>query len=228
VVKNGERFPLTYVTQLRRSKKQCIAAEQEINQASTSRTVGRVSSNRSRRKPRDLFQRLDVQAIQTNDVLRILNTRWNRLSGLVEECMATGFDMSRKLIKLAKVYRNVSITFNFLISVFQELHRLRNFYSLTAVIQGIELSGCYSTRVQHGFGHLIKPEDNYRPYRRNMDASPALHFLFPMRTAACWEDMTLAATVVSVAKLYVVEYLEQGRFWWLGRFLPSIPSCLGR
>lgn len=52
LVENGERFPLTYVTQLRRSQKQCMAAEQEINQASPGRMIGRVLSNRSRRKPR--------------------------------------------------------------------------------------------------------------------------------------------------------------------------------
>lgn len=70
------------------------------------------------RADRDLFQLLDVQDFRTiGDALHNLNTRWNCLCNLVEECMAT--DMRRKLVKLvklAKVYcecRCYILHFNF-------------------------------------------------------------------------------------------------------------------
>jgi hypothetical protein len=49
-VEDGNRFPLTYVVQLMRSQAQCVKAEQEIGQASGPPTVGRMASNRSRRR----------------------------------------------------------------------------------------------------------------------------------------------------------------------------------
>ncbi|KAL5340245.1 hypothetical protein BJX70DRAFT_407541 [Aspergillus crustosus] len=50
VVEKGNRFPLTYVVQLRRSHPQCIAAEREVSNIPTSPVIGRVASNQSRRK----------------------------------------------------------------------------------------------------------------------------------------------------------------------------------
>ncbi|KAL3469913.1 hypothetical protein BJX99DRAFT_264731 [Aspergillus californicus] len=50
VVEKGNRFPLTYVVQLRRSQPQCMAAGQELSKVPTSPVVDRVASNRSRRK----------------------------------------------------------------------------------------------------------------------------------------------------------------------------------
>jgi hypothetical protein len=50
LVTNGERSALTLVTQLMRSQKQCMSAEQELNQRPTNRTFDRLPSNRSRRK----------------------------------------------------------------------------------------------------------------------------------------------------------------------------------
>lgn len=50
LVKDGNRDPLTWMTQLRSSQKLCIAAESEASQMSTSLVVPRRSSTRSRRK----------------------------------------------------------------------------------------------------------------------------------------------------------------------------------
>ncbi|KAE8347691.1 hypothetical protein BDV24DRAFT_157167 [Aspergillus arachidicola] len=49
-VGGGKRIPLTYVVQLRRSQTQCVKAEQEIGQASGPPTIGRMASNRARRR----------------------------------------------------------------------------------------------------------------------------------------------------------------------------------
>jgi hypothetical protein len=50
VVEKGNRFPLTYVVQLRRSQPQCVAAGREASNVPTSPVIGRVASNRPRRK----------------------------------------------------------------------------------------------------------------------------------------------------------------------------------
>lgn len=50
VVEKGNRFPLTYVVQLRRSQPQCMAAGREVSNVPTSPVIGRVASNQSRRK----------------------------------------------------------------------------------------------------------------------------------------------------------------------------------
>ncbi|KAL2803113.1 hypothetical protein BJX63DRAFT_425568 [Aspergillus granulosus] len=50
MVEKGNRFPLTYVVQLRRSQPQCMAAGREVSNIPTSPVIGRVASNRPRRK----------------------------------------------------------------------------------------------------------------------------------------------------------------------------------
>ncbi|KAL4993193.1 hypothetical protein BDV10DRAFT_198518 [Aspergillus recurvatus] len=49
-VEKGNRVPLTWVVQLRRSQPQCMAAGREVSNVPTSPVTGRVASNRSRRK----------------------------------------------------------------------------------------------------------------------------------------------------------------------------------
>lgn len=109
-------------------------------------------------------------------------------------------------------------------------------------------------RAQHELGYLINPDDNYRLHReRDIDGGPCLPFLFPIIMAAQWRRMALAVKAVEGAKLYTVESTssledsekdssdeERGvsstasystvvtpRSWY-GRFLPRLPSCLGR
>ncbi|RAL07870.1 uncharacterized protein BO97DRAFT_408683 [Aspergillus homomorphus CBS 101889] len=50
VVERANRFPLTYVVQLRKSHPQCLAAGRELANVPTSPILGRVASNRSRRR----------------------------------------------------------------------------------------------------------------------------------------------------------------------------------
>ncbi|KAI9376638.1 hypothetical protein BJX61DRAFT_256802 [Aspergillus egyptiacus] len=50
VVESGNRFPLTYVVQLRKSQPQCLAAGRELANVPSSPILGRVASNRSRRR----------------------------------------------------------------------------------------------------------------------------------------------------------------------------------
>lgn len=50
VVEKENRFPLTYVVQVRRSQPQCMTAGREVSSVPTSPIIGRVASNRSRRK----------------------------------------------------------------------------------------------------------------------------------------------------------------------------------
>ncbi|KAJ0413001.1 hypothetical protein BJY00DRAFT_322747 [Aspergillus carlsbadensis] len=50
VVEKGNRFPLTYVVQLRRSQPQCVAAGREVSNVLISPVIGRVASNRPCRK----------------------------------------------------------------------------------------------------------------------------------------------------------------------------------
>lgn len=49
-VENNGRLPCTYVIEVRRSLRQCVAAERELIREPPSPTIGRVTSNRSRRK----------------------------------------------------------------------------------------------------------------------------------------------------------------------------------
>ncbi|KAF4182975.1 hypothetical protein CNMCM7927_009352 [Aspergillus lentulus] len=49
-VEDGNRFPLTYVVQLRRSQAPCVKAEQEMAQISSPPAIGRMASNRPRRR----------------------------------------------------------------------------------------------------------------------------------------------------------------------------------
>jgi hypothetical protein len=50
VVEKGQRFPLTYVMQLRTSQPLCMIAGREVSNVPISTVIGRVGSNRSRRK----------------------------------------------------------------------------------------------------------------------------------------------------------------------------------
>jgi hypothetical protein len=49
-VKDNERYPLTFVTQLTKSHPLCVQAEQEINRKANSPTIGRTFSNGTRRR----------------------------------------------------------------------------------------------------------------------------------------------------------------------------------
>jgi hypothetical protein len=50
VVEKGHRFPLTDVVQMRKTQPQCLAARRELADLPTSPVIGRVASNRTRRR----------------------------------------------------------------------------------------------------------------------------------------------------------------------------------
>ncbi|OQD77375.1 hypothetical protein PENANT_c108G02718 [Penicillium antarcticum] len=131
------------------------------------------------RKDQDVFSHCLVNVFYAKDdhARRALNTRWNRLSIAVEECMVAEVDMSRKLDHLT-----------------QELYRVSNYYSLTAIIQGIKASG-FPTKALRNFGHLINSEHNYQRYQqlmKHMSTRPGIHFLVPALSTAVRGNLNLA------------------------------------
>jgi hypothetical protein len=86
---------------------------------------------------------------------------------------------------------------------FQALHQLRNYYSLTAIIQGIRASGGPRQTLQE-FGYLVNWEQNFRAYRENMEYSAALHFLLPAAIAAREGDYTVAQRAIKACEAYNV------------------------
>ncbi|KAI2787041.1 hypothetical protein POX_f07396 [Penicillium oxalicum] len=92
----------------------------------------------------------------------ILNKEWDLLSKGVKEIVAANIGLCSQVDTLANC-----------------LYRFRNYYSLTAVIQGIQASG-YRTVALETFGYLLNPKDDYRHYLMEMNMEGALHFLFPV------------------------------------------------
>ncbi|KAJ5466002.1 hypothetical protein N7530_009789 [Penicillium desertorum] len=80
----------------------------------------------------------------------ILNTRWDRLRKTVKRLMIAGIGLSSRIDDLAK-----------------SLHLCHNYYSLTAVIQGVKASG-FMTEALSEFGELIDPSNNYQYYQHGM------------------------------------------------------------
>lgn len=78
-------------------------------------------------------------------------------------------------------------------SFLKSLHLCHNYYSLTAVIQGVKASG-FMTEALSEFGELIDPSNNYQYYQHGMLKDgvlqgKALHFLLPALSigASCYE-----------------------------------------
>ncbi|KAJ5249447.1 hypothetical protein N7524_011763 [Penicillium chrysogenum] len=148
------------------------------------------------RKDQVFFSQYIEDALFAKDdhARRILNTRWNDLSIAVEECMVANVDVSRKIDHLAK-----------------ELYRVRNYYSLTAIIQGIKASGLHSGALGD-FGYLIDSENNYERYRRraNTEPEPGMDFLYPALSAAVRRNFTFADEVIGRFARYNVEDYKCG------------------
>ncbi|KAB8236596.1 RasGEF domain-containing protein [Aspergillus alliaceus] len=140
-----------------------------------------------------LFRWLTVDDITEGrgDVLSALNFRWNSLCRGTEECSATGDSFDPQLVELA-----------------QELYRLRNYYSLTAILQGVRSSGRSLAMLQK-FDYLINSEQSYLQYRQSISSGPALHFLFPFLQTRFEKAAVVAASrVVSSIKKYTLYTLE--------------------
>lgn len=132
----------------------------------------------------------------------ILSSRWNQLMVEVKECMAAGIGLESKIDGLAQVCWN---RLNFNINSdrpFQALHTTCNYYSLTAVVQGIQASGL-QTECSRKYGKLIDPTGGYQAYRSGMGGSHALHFLLPALSAFARKDLTYAEVVTRDLSLYI-------------------------
>jgi hypothetical protein len=132
----------------------------------------------------------------------ILSSRWNQLMVEVKECMAAGIGLESKIDGLAQVCWN---RLNFNINSdrpFQALHTTFNYYSLTAVVQGIQASGL-QTECSRKYGKLIDPTGGYQAYRSGMGGSHALHFLLPALSAFARKDLTYAEVVTRDLSLYI-------------------------
>ncbi|OGE47649.1 hypothetical protein PENARI_c039G05554 [Penicillium arizonense] len=150
------------------------------------------------RKDQALFSEYVVPAFtkEGQPARRILNTRWNHLANAVKRIMDAEIGLSSRIDDLA-----------------ESLHRLRNNYSLTAVVQGVNASR-FKTQALTKFGQLVNPNNDYQFYRREMSLDGishdnALHFLHPAQISFTQNDMTWANIVVDDAAFYIVRADQQ-------------------
>ncbi|KAJ5507044.1 hypothetical protein N7527_009187 [Penicillium freii] len=136
-------------------------------------------ANALSRKDQYFFSHYIVDALYAKDghARRILNTRWNDLSIAVEECMVAKVDVSWKIDHLAQVVLTPFPIDIYIDRKLQELYRVGNYYSLTAIIQGIKASRL-NTNALGDFGYLIDSENNYERYRRRAKTRPGMDFFF--------------------------------------------------
>ena len=87
------------------------------------------------------------------------------------------------------------------------LHNLRNFYSLTAVLQGLERAGFCPSELRD-LHYLIEHDNNYESYRDDMDENPALHFLFPVMKDVSHGRLTLFLIAVDSSSRYRVRKMR--------------------
>ncbi|KAJ9480866.1 hypothetical protein VN97_g12656 [Penicillium thymicola] len=163
-------------------------------------------ANALSRKDQDFLSQYVVDALYAKDdhARRKLNTRWNDLSIEVEECMVAKVDVSRKIDHLT-----------------QELYRVGNYYSLTAIIQGIKASGLH-TKALEDFGYLVDSENNYERYRRRAKTRPGMDFFFPALSAAVRGNFTFADEVIDRFARYNVEDYQRHSF------VCFVTACFGR
>ncbi|CAI7594359.1 unnamed protein product [Penicillium pancosmium] len=108
----------------------------------------------------------------------ILNARWNELMAEVSECL------------IARIGLEATID-----DIVHGLYRLRNYYSMAAIIHGIRESGLQMESLGR-YGQLFNPASNYQFYRNFMGTGNALHFLRPTFTALKFGDKKYAAVAV--------------------------------
>ncbi|KAL2840812.1 hypothetical protein BJY01DRAFT_236632 [Aspergillus pseudoustus] len=156
-----------------------------------------------------LFQELTAKMIKNGrgDPLTALNRWWNNLCRAAEECSTTNMALCLKLDQLVL-----------------ELYHSRDFYSFTAILQGIRLSGRHPEVLQI-FGHLIDPGENYRLYRQNIDSGAALHFLLPFVKLRSPKS-TASSQIVSAANKYAQRNTFNKTSQRLLLFLSSLCFCI--
>ncbi|KAJ5385660.1 hypothetical protein N7509_008201 [Penicillium cosmopolitanum] len=79
-------------------------------------------------------------------------------------------------------------------SLAQVFYNIRNYYSLTAVVQGIQASSL-QTKCPTKYGKLVDPTGGYQAYRKNTAESPSLHLLLPALSALAHNGLSSAGGV---------------------------------
>lgn len=95
----------------------------------------------------------------------------------------------------------------------QELYRVRNYFSLTAIIQGIKASGL-QTKALRVFGYLVDSKNNYEMYQWRARTRPGMDFLFPALRATTCGKPELAAKVIDRHAFYKVESWQHHWFFY--------------
>ncbi|KAH8695680.1 hypothetical protein BGW36DRAFT_383110 [Talaromyces proteolyticus] len=133
------------------------------------------------------FHRITQSGIYQGDThLSSLGRRWNTLSQAVEECAAVE-EYQEKLVELVVIFKF-----------------LRNFYSMSAVLQGLSAAGFQSRRLRKTV-YAIDYTGNYEEYRRRINTKPALHFLLPLVKAVRMGDENALAAIFTFKK-YKMRY----------------------
>ncbi|KAJ5568925.1 hypothetical protein N7450_011411 [Penicillium hetheringtonii] len=86
----------------------------------------------------------------------ILCARWNQLKVTIWECIAAEIGLESTIDGLAHA-----------------LHELRNYYSLSAVVEGIQANDL-KTRSSHKYTRLVDPANDHEIYRSGVENQPAL------------------------------------------------------
>jgi hypothetical protein len=76
------------------------------------------------------------------------------------------------------------------------------------------------TRELRRLSYLVEGHANYRRYRQRIDETPALHFVFPLVTAATFGDKNAIKHIFAFRHYQV----EQRRCWWKDPVF-SFPLC---
>ncbi|KAF7589637.1 hypothetical protein BBP40_004010 [Aspergillus hancockii] len=107
------------------------------------------------------FRQLSSRSITCGDSnLWRLGVRWDQLCYGFQEIVAVG-DMNDKLV-----------------SLLLELYRLRDYFSLTAILHGLMLTGFPCDSIGHLLA-FVDAQANYRHYRVSLHKEPSLPFLYP-------------------------------------------------
>lgn len=95
---------------------------------------------------------------------------------------------------------------------------------MTAVLQGLDRGG-FSPSDLRDLHYFIEHENNYESYRKVMDGSPALHFLFPViRDIRHRKNLTLFLLAVDTSSSYRLSCSKE----WVSSVCESILGILSK
>ncbi|KAJ5704420.1 hypothetical protein N7536_000109 [Penicillium majusculum] len=137
---------------------------------------------------------------------------------MVEEILRTIATLNTRAVRaekiIAKYEHDLAIARHTLADTSKELqesYRVGNYYSLTAIIQGIKASRLH-TKALGDFGYLIDSENNYERYRRRAKTRPGMDFFFPALNAAVRGNFTFASEVIDRFARYNLEDYQRHSF----------------